>query len=193
MNLSPWRIALAILAVLVLAVAILDATAPAVPASCTAAESSRTNGLVTQAQEEYAAILAGEPSSSCAHRGMKRVGAALCRLGNKLVVHGADVAAARLYSSILLEQPVNFANRNCAARGLRDAHAQTGSVAYPCPAHAATAHATCTVTVGAGASTTDKNDKPNKRRPNWSPNPKRHDRHRHCRRTHRRGGDTDTP
>ncbi len=189
MNLSPWRIALAILAVLVLAVAILDATAPAVPASCIAAESSRTNGLVTQAQEEYVAILASEPASSCAKTGMKRVGAALCRLGSKLVERGADVAAARLYSSILLEQPVSWADRNCAARGLGSAHAQTGSVAYPCPAHAATTHATCTVTVGAAG----KGGKREKRKGNWNAHVKHHHGHHRCRRTHRLGGDADTP
>jgi hypothetical protein len=186
MNLSPWRIVgLVILAVLLLAVAVLDASAPAVPPSCSAADGSRTHGLVTQAQEEYVAILAKEPASSCARKGMERAGAALCRLGNQIVEGGGDVAAARLYSSILFEQPLSALNRNCAVRGLRSAHAQTGSVVYPCPAHAGATQGTCTVTVGIpGAG--DKGGKPRKSGGSWSANVKHNHEHRHCKPAHRR-------
>jgi hypothetical protein len=182
MNLSPWRIVgLVILAVLLLAVAVLDASAPAVPPSCSAAKNSRTHGLVTQAEEEYVAILAKEPARDCARNGMERVGAALCRLGNQTVEGGGDVAAVRLYSSILSEQPLSAVNRNCALRGLRSAHAQSGSVAYPCPAQAGTTQGTCTVTIGiTGAG--DKSGTPRKSGGSWSAIVKHH----HCKPAHRR-------
>src|SRR4051812_2541772 len=103
MRFTPWMIGVLLAATVVLtAIALLDATAPA---SCRNADASVDAGLLTQAQKGYAAILDDEPGSSCAGLGMARLSEALCTRAKRFLDEGLKDDAHRVYASVVTREP----------------------------------------------------------------------------------------
>jgi hypothetical protein len=121
-SLTPWRVTgLIVLAAVLVAIAVLDATEPSktpAQAACETAESSETQGLVNQAEHGYLAILAKDPSNDCAKKGTLRVGARWCARAALLKKGGATLEAVKVYTAALDEQPYDTP-LECAVIGLR--------------------------------------------------------------------------
>jgi hypothetical protein len=114
MRLTPWMtIVLVVAAVAFVAVALLDEAAPA---SCSSADSSRHEHLLAQAEKGYVAILADEPDSGCAARGMRELTGLLCARGDQLARNGRKAEAEKVYAAVLTKEPPS--GHKCAAAGL---------------------------------------------------------------------------
>jgi hypothetical protein len=144
MRLNPWRLILPLcLAGAIFAVVGLHAAAPA---SCVDADQARYTALLTQAQKEYTAILADEPTSTCARTGLKQVAIKLCTRADRLArrngkprTEAATEQAKATYVAVLKIEP-GGSQRDCAVKGLEalpdpsgDGQKQACDCAQTCP------------------------------------------------------------
>ena len=113
MRLTPGRgFIVVLIAAVVVAVAFADVGAQR---SCGDANASRENGMLTDAQKAYAAILKEEPNSSCARRGMRKVAKKLCKRAATVEAAGRAEDAKKIYTAALLIEPSDKVPHDCKA------------------------------------------------------------------------------
>ena len=104
--------ALIAVGLLLIALALLDVTAPA---SCDEPDDQQVAGRVDDADKRYREILKDEPASRCARKGVRATERLLCREARELLDGGALEHAQKAYEARLAADPTSF----CAVRGLR--------------------------------------------------------------------------
>jgi hypothetical protein len=83
------------------------------PASCSDANDSVAHGLTVQAEKQYRAVLADEPGSKCAARGIGLVVVSKCHEARERADNGLLAAADKLYQEVLDMRPTS----RCGRRG----------------------------------------------------------------------------
>jgi hypothetical protein len=130
MRLNPWNLTIPLAVAIVLITIVVLRIAP--PASCDHADASLRSGLVTQAQQGYLAILADEPESSCAARGMVELVETLCARAWLMSRGKAVEQAETVYVSVIAMEPQNWDVR-CAMDGLAGLPEPESTPTCPCP------------------------------------------------------------
>jgi hypothetical protein len=113
MRLTPGR---GFIVVLIAAVAVAAAFADVgASRSCGDADASRDNGMLTDAQKAYAAVLKEEPTSDCAKDGMAEVAKKLCKRAAAVEAAGRADDSKKIYTAALVIEPSDQIPDDCKA------------------------------------------------------------------------------
>jgi hypothetical protein len=113
LRLTPWQAVLALLvAALLFTTAALDVTGPR---SCGPAADSLSQGRLDDAQKAFGAILAEEPESDCAARGMAQLALQRCARVALVRSDGYEEQAKKEYETLLTIEPRQGSFDSCKA------------------------------------------------------------------------------